>query len=274
MNKRSIHLLSALVVLFFSNSLYAQQLQRILHLRGTKTINGIGVTVTKTGKADSLHYCGEDTGPYYVGYNYANTGAADGSYTFTFSKPVDEIVLNLAAMSHSTGTYAEEARIFVNGAHYRFTKLGTSNNCGETMAIITREGDISPCANCTGSGTNGVKIKGPITTITVECNILSGEPMGFVVGVWMSGKASDNMVSYKTNLTESDAGEGKELLITGPLENANIVIKDSQGNPMAITFRTKEKSRLTINISEWPKGDYILEIEQNKKIEKTTIKIT
>jgi hypothetical protein len=253
--------------------LYTQQLQRILHLHGTKTINGIGVTVTKSGKADSLHYCGEDTGPYYVGYNYANTGAADGSYTFTFSKPVDEIVLNLAAMSHSTNSYGEEARIFVNGAHYRFTKLGSLNNCGESMAIITRDGDISPCANCSGSGTNGVRIKGPITTITVECNILSGEPMGFVVGVWMSGKSNDNMVSYKTNLIESDAGEGRELVITGPVENATVIIKDANGNPLPVVYKTKGKTKLVINASEWISGDYTIEIKQNEKIERTILKI-
>ncbi len=247
-------------------------MQRILHLEGSKTINGIGVTVTKTGKVDNLHYCGEDTGPYYVGHNYNNSESADGSYTFTFSKPVDEVMLNLAAMSHSN-TYGEQARIFVNGAHYKFTKLGSLNSCGESLAIVTREGDISPCANCSGSGVNGVRIKGPITSITVECNVLSGEPMGFVVGVWMAGKSNDNMVSYKTNLIVSDAGEGRQLSIIGPVENVTVIIKDGTGTPISIEYRTKEKSKLIINASEWPSGDYIIEIEQNKKIERTTIKI-
>lgn len=266
---------SILFLLLFSMmaSIHSQQLTRIRHLSGTQVINGIGVTVTQSGKVEELQYCGDDTGPYYLGYNYSSPGAGDGSYTFTFTKPVDEIVLNLAAMSHTSGSYGEQAKVYVNGVHYVFTSLGTLNNCGEQMAIITREGDISPCAECTGSGTNGVKIKGPITSIKIEGDIIFGEPNGFVVGVWMSGKANDAMVSYKADLGESAAGEGKELYITGPLENAKVVIKDANGNPLSITYRTIEKSKLVINASEWPSGEYILEIEQNKKIERVVLKI-
>lgn len=259
---------------FVAIKLNSQQMQRIVHLNGTKTINGIGVTVTKSGKVDSLQYCGDDTGPYYMGYNYNNTGAANGSYTFTFSKPVDQVVLNLAAMSHSAGSYGEEAKVYVNGTHYRFTRLGTTNSCAESYAIITREGDISPCANCSGSGTNGVKINGPINTITVECHIIFGEPMGFVLGIWISGKSPDNnMQSYETSLYESAAGDGKELSITGDMENAIIMIKDSKGNPVTILYKSIDKKEVIINTVEWLSGVYTIEIQQFNKTEKTTIKI-
>lgn len=243
-------------------------MERILHLRGTQVINGISVKVSKSGRVDSLHYCGEDTGPYYVGYNYVNSAADDGSYTFTFSKPVDEIMINLAAMSHSS-SYGEEARIYINGAHYRFTKVGTNNSCGEDLCIITREGDISPCANCSGSGTNGIKIKGPITTLTIEAHIILGQPMGFVAGVWMAGKGEEETLkNYKAALSENAAGIGKELVIEGNLQNAEINLKDSNQNPVTIHYRSIEKNKILIDASELEPGEYMLEIKQNNQTEK------
>src|SRR5258705_3980384 len=90
-----------------SSMMNAQKLSKVDHISGPKLINGINVNVTSKGQIETLQYCGDDTGPYYLGYNYANPKCGDGSYTFNFSQPVSEIVVNVAALSHS-GSYDEE----------------------------------------------------------------------------------------------------------------------------------------------------------------------
>jgi hypothetical protein len=262
------------ISLLFYTSLNAQEPVRIVHIKGSRTINGINVKVTKTGKADSLHYCGEDTGPYYLGYNYTSPSAGDGSYTFSFSKPVDEVIINLAALSHSS-SYGEEARIFVNGVHYKVPKIGRNNSCGESLSIISAEGDIRPCLNCSGSGTNGIKIKGPITTLTVEAKILNGEPMGFVIGVWMIGKATETngLVSYQAQLAENPAGTGKELIIEGNVLNATVKLKDSLGAELSIRYLSIQNNRLVMDASEWIPGEYTLEIKRDNTTEQEKITV-
>ncbi len=261
----------ALILLTFLSPIHAQSLQQITHLRGVKDYNGVKVTVTSAGKTDSLQYCGTDTWPYYVGYNSINSGCADGSFTFSFSTPVKEVVLNLSALSHSDGTYNEEARIFVNGRHYMVKTLGKSNSCGEGECVVTPEGNIRPCNNCTGSGSNGIKIKGPINSITIECNIILGEPMGFVASVFMGPKAKDEITlnSYTASFVESAAGDGRELVIESPeLQNAEISIKDASGNPVTIRYRSIEPTKIIIDASEFNAGEYWLEIKLNGVVEK------
>jgi hypothetical protein len=272
---KKIFLLGWLLVSLFGYSIVdAQQPIRIEHIKGTRTVQGIGVKVTKTGQADSLYYCGEDTGPYYLGYNYGNPKAGDGSYTFTFSKPVDEVIINLAALSHSY-TYGEEARIYINGQHYKVPKIGSSNSCAESLSIITVEGDIRPCLNCSGSGTNGIKIKGPITTLTIEAHILNGEPMGFVVGVWMVGKAAEtnNMASYQVTWGENPAGTGQELVIEGNIYHAEIQLKNSLGELVNLSYKQTLANKLVIDASEIPPGEYILEIKRDHKTEQQKINL-
>ena len=263
----------ALPLLIFSiiyGHTYAQDMVRIPHLRGTKIFNGIQVKVTSKGKVDSLHYCGADTGPFYIGYNYGNTGAGDGSYTFTFSQPVNEVMINFSALSHSSNSYNEEARIYINGQHYKIKQLGTQNSCGEGLCILTPNGDLRPCMECGGSGTSGIRIKGPVSTLTVECKIIMGEPMGFVAGVWFGGKATnqETLTSYTATLGDNAAGMGKELVLEGNLGNAEIRIKDSQGKPITLSYRSIESNRIVLDFTDVPAGEYLLEIEQDGQIEK------
>src|SRR5690348_102351 len=93
------HLILVLFLIVGYAVTYAQQLVKIDHLSGSKQYKGINVNVTSKGQIETLQYCGDDTGPYYLGYNYANPTCGDGSYTFSFSQPVSEIVVNLSALS-------------------------------------------------------------------------------------------------------------------------------------------------------------------------------
>ncbi len=248
---------------------YAQNLQRILHLRGNKKINDVVVTVQSKGQVDSLHYCGEDTGPYYLGYNYTNPECGTGTYTFTFSKPVNEVVVNLSALSHSS-SYDEECRFYINGVHAEVKMLGGNNSCGEGKCILTNEGNILPCRDCSGSGVNGLRFKGPITTFTVECKIISGVPMGFVAGVWFDpkpAKEESTLTSYSLKLDESSAGINKLAVIEGELQDAIITIKDINGKEYSLNYRSVEPNKIILDLGDLRRGEFILEIKNGNKTE-------
>jgi hypothetical protein len=246
-----------------------QQIVKIDHLSGPKLYKGISVNVTSKGKIETLQYCGDDTGPYYLGYNYANPQCGDGSYTFSFSQPVSEITVNLSALSHS-GSYDEEARFYINGVHVNVTNLGTPNGCGEGLCILTSEGNVLPCRDCSGSGVNGLKFKGEIKTFTIECKIISGEPMGFVAGIWFNAKPVENevtLVNYSLKYEESTAGPTKLVVIEGDLENAILTITDKNGMRYPLFYRTVEKNRIVLDLCDLRKGEFNLEIKNGDKIE-------
>jgi hypothetical protein len=260
---------SIIFILFGSLSVGYSQLQRVNHLSGTETVGSVQVTVKGKGQVETLQYCGDDTGPYYLGYNYANPTCGDGSYTFSFSRPVNEIVVNLSALSHSS-YYDEEARFYINGVHVRVDKLGTANSCGEGLCILTPEGNILPCRDCSGSGVNGLKFKGPITTFTIECKIISDQPMGFVAGVWINAKPVENemtLTNYSLKFEESSAGPAKLAIIEGDLENAELTITDRNGMKYPLFYRTIEKNRIVLDLCDLRRGEFNLEIKNGDKIE-------
>ena len=275
MGSRSVHTLFILIVLCTSVNIFSQGSFRITHLSGTKKINGIDVTVTKAGKADSLHYCGNDDGPYYLGYNYSSGKAGDGSYTFTFSKPVEEVSINLSALSHNLYNYNEHARFYVNEKHYSVTQVGRKNSCGEEQVIITEMGDVAPCNNCSASGTNGIKIRGPITSFTLECDIITGEPMGFVAGIWMKGMAmmQETVYKYKSELNVSASGESESLLITGDMEKTSVDIFDKNNTRMPINYESITKEKLVLNLKDYPAGEYKLQLIKNGEVENQQLTI-
>jgi hypothetical protein len=270
-----INLFLFLVVMGFQSFAYSQSLQRIEHLRGTKQINGIKVTVSGKGQVDSLHYCGEDGGPFYLGYNYAKPHCGDGTYTINFSEPVSELVINLSALSHSN-SYDEEARFYVNGVRVQIKTPGTKNGCGEGLCIITSEGNILPCRDCSGSGMNGIKISGPITTFTIECKIVNGEPMGFVAGIWMNAKPAvveNTLVNYSYKFEESAAGAAKLLVLEGNFENAELSIKDKNGMKYPLFYRSVETNKIVLDLGDLRRGEFILEIKNGAQIENQKILI-
>ena len=252
---------------------YSQKLEQITFLHGSKTINGIKVSVKGEGQVDSLQYCGEDTWPFYLGYNYKNPECGDGTYTIKFSQPVSEIVVNLSAMSHSD-SYDEECIFYINGQKVKVGKLGTNNGCGEGLAILTNEGTILPCRNCCGSGVNGLKFKGPISTFAIECKILLGAPMGFVASVWFNSKpmADENtLVNYSLKYEESTAGDGRLAVIEGDLENAELTIRDKNGSLNPLFYRCIEKNKIVLDLGDLRKGEYLLEIKNGGKVESQKI---
>lgn len=246
----------------FSSLVFSQELIQIIHTNGNKSYKGVDVKVTGSGRVDSLKYCNDDTWPYYIGYNSGAAKAGDGSYSFNFSVPVKEVVINLSALSHSEGSYSEEARIWINDQPYKVKAGGEKNSCGEPMVIITPEGFIRPCKNCTGSGINGIRITGNITMVKIECNIQLGEPMGFVAAIFIRpGKINQE---FETSVEENASGEGKEIHIKGNnLNEAGITVKDQSGYTMPLLFRKNENTCIILDARDFQPGTYNIEIKLN-----------
>ncbi len=255
-------------MLLQTSLIHSQGLTMLKHLKGTRTINGVKVTVTQEGFVDSLYYCGDDTGPYFAGNDYSRSCCQTGSYIFTFSQPIKEVYLNISALSTSD-SYDEEAQIFVNGVHYKLTNAGEDSGC-EPMAIISEDGNLRPCNGCTGSGSDRIKIEGPITTLKVSCVINLGQPQGMVFGVYM-GKPIENYDNTLVNYTATfgENASGRELLIeSSQLEHAIISLKNKNGYTIPIHYRSIELNRIVIDASDLAKGEYLLEINLNDEIEK------
>lgn len=280
MKVHSIHQILFILLLGFSAmSIYAQNHKKLSHLHGSKTINGISVKVNCHGAVDSIDYCEGDASPYFIGYDPKTSSSGNGRVTFHFSKPITDVIVNFAGTSDINGHY-EEVIIYVNGKHHRLHSVGKKNAC-EDLALINEHGNVVGCKDCSVSGWNGTKIKGPITTLTIIDTIISGTPNGTVVSVFMGGEyiepvteepITNTLINYNYNLTEGAAG--REMVIESQqLENAIISLKDKLGNYITIHYQVIETGRVILDISDLPKGEYLLEFNLNGVIENQRILI-
>lgn len=178
-------LLTILFLIHFSELAIAQcTTNHVTHLNGSKLINGVNVTVSSTGKVDSLNYC-TSTFPYLVGANSVS-GGGQGTYTFNFLPAVDTVTLNFSGISY-TNTGHEIIVLSVNGAHYSIPSAGSSNGCNP-LAVLTTSGDITACTGCPTSGWSGTRITGPINSISIFDSVVAGLPNGSLFSLFFCGK--------------------------------------------------------------------------------------
>ena len=161
----------------------AQCGEQVSHLSGTQNVGLAQVTVTSTGTVDTNDsYCLQ-TFPYFIGYSYGTGTSATGGYTFQFNPPVDSAMLNVSGTSQ-TNADIEEVWLYVNGAHYAIPEPGMPQSC-DAMAVLTAEGNIAACANCSVSGWGGTVIPGPINTLTVLDTLLCGSAGGSIFSLFI-----------------------------------------------------------------------------------------
>jgi hypothetical protein len=265
-------ILTLLVILVFSFAGFSQNTHKhITHMHGTKTINGIGVKVKCIGAVDSLYYCEGDAWPFFLGMDPETEESGNGRVIFHFSKPVNDVLINFSGTSDINGHY-EEVIIYVNGKHHRLHSPGSKNIC-EELALVNERGNVVGCKDCSVSGWKGTKIKGPITELMIIDTIISGIPNGTVVSVFMGAEyiapvdthhtaIENTLINYGYHLSEGTAG--KELIVESmQLENSEIILKDEKGNFIPLHFQVIEKNRIIIDISDLPKGEYLLEFILN-----------
>jgi hypothetical protein len=261
-----------LLILFSVTIVNAQSHKRLFHLKGTRTINGINVKVDCRGSVDSIMTCSDVAGPYFIGALHGDENE-NGRVSFHFSKPVADVVLNFSGVSDIDGQ-TEEVIFYVNGKHYRLPAPGVKNGC-EELALINEKGNMIGCSGCSISGWNGTKIKGPITTLTIIDSVITGLPNGTIFSISigepyiepvMIEPITNTLVNYSYNITEGAAG--KELVIeSSKLDSATITINDKNGKYIPVHFQVIETNRVILDISDLPKGEYLLMLEMNGVVE-------
>ena len=175
-----------LIITLGSTHSLGQCTNQVLHLIGTRTINGISVTVNSSGFVDSFpNYC--RAFPYVIGRNSSSING-DGSYTFKFTPAVNGVSLNFTSTDH-TAKHKEENVIYINDYHYRIPSVGSQTDCGP-LAVLNTKGNINGCFDCVGSGWYGPIIPGPIHKITVLDSVIYGTPNGTNFAIFICESAS------------------------------------------------------------------------------------
>jgi hypothetical protein len=143
---------------------------QVTHLTGTEQVGCNEVTVTSEGSVDGGNFCGH--GPHAIGTD------GTGSYIFTFSPPVQEVLISFSVLNNA-GFGVEELSVEVNGAFYPIINPGTFGGCGQNCNI-TGTGTIQCGPGDIGFGGSwqDLTITETITTIKITDVWLSGEPNG------------------------------------------------------------------------------------------------
>ncbi|UKN03381.1 hypothetical protein K6119_07610 [Paracrocinitomix mangrovi] len=170
-------------VLFLPQLMLGQCDLKVTHLKGTQTIGHTTVKVSSDGMVDqNSDYC-DLTSPYFIGYNYATTQSGDGYYEFSFEPAIQKASLNFSGTSATTGG-EEEISVWVNGDHYKFSKKGSLMDCNPE-AIITKNGNLGACENCSVAGWKDVTIEGPIQTLRIKDTLISGMAAGSIFSLFI-----------------------------------------------------------------------------------------
>lgn len=267
--------MKALKILFFiliPSAVFAQEEKQVTHLKGTKRVGGIQVTVSSTGTVnENSSYC-KSTGPYHAGKN--GIGEGDGSYIFEFKPAISNIRLNFSAMS-SSESYHEIIQLFVNDEHYRLTEAGTSNGC-ESLSVLTEEGDIAPCEGCSGSGWNGTEIQGEISKLEVRNVVIKGSPEGTVFSLFINGEIEEvspgpELISVRALRLMPLPNEPNHITFVGiPDSGAKIRVYDDEGKELKeMSQRVQNFQR--VDVSALPRGYYVFWVEGERFKEKRSL---
>jgi hypothetical protein len=233
----------------------AQCAVQVLHTSGTQVYGGTAVTVTQSGLVDVNNVYCADTRPFMIGYE-AGFGSGTGAYHFTFDPPLDSARLNVSGVSGSFG-HQEEVWLYVNGAHYAIPEPGSPQGC-DPMAVLTPNGNIGPCINCTVSGWGGTVIPGPITTFTVLDTVLSGTPAGAIFSLFMCAQLSTGVPELEQPLplvVYPDPVVDQLALQSGTAVVQNVSISDMSGREV---LRMDGPGSGNIDVAHLLPGQYVL----------------
>ena len=244
---------------------YSQCLNQVTHLTGTSLINGVNVSVTSSGIVDTFYtYC-PNTFPYFIGADWTVTGGT-GSYSFSFSPPIDSLTLNFSGVSNSVTCCQEVVKLFVNGNHYSIPSIGTPNGC-DTMALLTPSGDIMGCSYCGVSGWNGTTISGTISSLTVLDSMILGTSTGgalFSLFICASGvNGIINPTSGFENNSYPNPFSNQLTFALSDNEQATISLYDFLGQQI---LQQLFINSTTINTEQFKDGIYFYQLRNSKRI--------
>lgn len=270
-NKLFLKYSFCLIVVILMLNLNAQSPYQVTHITGTQIVNGISITVIHRGKIailDDLSYCEGQTGPYYFGYSYLDGQSRNGSYSFTFDPPVKEITINITGLSGDNNNM-EEVKFFINETHYPIPVIGTKISC-EELAVLTPKGNVRPCRGCSISGWKGTKIEGPITNLTVSDSILSGDPAGSLIALYIGDPDLSNTIYSTINkIKMREVAAGKGIIIASNFFlNSSLTLKDKSENLVNFNYYQMDEQRICIEAKDIAKGIYVLEIKTGEEVDR------
>jgi hypothetical protein len=244
----------------------AQCDDQVTYTAGTQTLGFTQVAVSSYGTVDvNSQYCTE-TFPYFIGYTYSDNTSGTGSYSFQFDPPIDSARFNVSGISLDAAN-EEEIWLFVNGAHYAIPEPGSPQVC-DPMAILTPEGNIEGCQNCSVSGWGGTVIPGPITTLTIMDSVILGQPAGSIFSLFICAQHGTGMVdafgALRTSPYPNPATEA--VFIDLPdARSANVSLFDGGGRQLAVNI-TIVGHTVRLNTAGLPKGLYGIRVQRGEHV--------
>lgn len=235
----------------------AQCAAQVTHSSGTQAVAGINVTVEPIWVAGFWWDCGiaNAVGPYLCG---GTEDDGSGSWTFTFSPPAPQLMIGFSAI-HTSATYEEVMRLFVNGAHYAIPTASTQvNACNDLLAVLNVDGDV--VAGGAGNyGWHGTILPGPISTLTVRDSVAFGSPGGAFCSLYVCTDATtvDAEDGAAFTLSPNPASDHVRLNVHAPIED--ITITDVRGRQLPLRI-LPNSSGIDLDVSTFPEGVYFLSI--------------
>ena len=241
-------------------TVFCQCPNQVSNLSGTSIVNNIEVSVTGSGIFDSDTGC-ESASPYYIGGTMAGLNGS-GSYTFNFFPAINYASLNFAGISSSQFWGAdEEVQLTVNGLHYAIQTPGNTNTCGEPLSVLTAEGNIGGCSECSISGWQTTVINGPIYTLTVRNETLSGFPYGSVFSLYICDDALTNVefIEQKITFLPNPFSHQAKLQTNIDLNNSTVKLYNLYGQIVEQISNVSGNS-VIIERGSLQSGTYILKV--------------
>ena len=141
------------------------------------------VTVTSDGDVQYGYFFCAPMGPYKLGLTYG------GSYTFTFSNPVNGVTLEFYGIDHTNvfgpPTIYEIITLDINGAPYPFPDAGVPTACSGVHAEVEPGGGLwcPPCPTGCHASAKNIDITTPISTLTVTDTYYGGNALGIIFSI-------------------------------------------------------------------------------------------
>ncbi len=107
----------------------------------------------------------------------------NGSYTFNFSPPISSFKVNVETLDNYNGRL-EELVVYINGSFYPLASAGSPAPCWDPL-ILTPYGTLTADPVFFWGSAQDIEVSGNISTLTIECNVISGEPDGFAFSLHM-----------------------------------------------------------------------------------------
>lgn len=219
---------------------FCQVKERVTHVSGDSLVACVKVNVSSWGVVDrNLNGCPE-TGPYNIGYNFSTRISANGSYTFTFTPPIDSLTLKISGISYLDWG-KELVRLYVNGQHYPVS-FGSKLNC-DPLAVLTSDGDLTGCYPCGASAWGDITIKGSISKLTVLDSCAWGYGNGVKTSLDIYGKSRPT-TSFSLG-KDTTLCSGETLLLNATMPYSTYQWQDGSTNPI-FTVNKEETYWVTI----------------------------